>query len=483
MAGGLIYLFNLNHVTFGVVVSWTGLAICGYTVPTVVGILTPENLFYTPFSPLALRESLRVSNIVLWLCTHVKLFPNLCKGARERCHELRKWYHHGFIEGKWAQIEEKASERSESSLKIDDMIIKRTLLAMDDDDALGKFFDTIPGFCKARLNRDTLRFQAKTKTKIRQALRGFLDRTLSSDSIPESVKSERLITYLNATHAALGPEAPLQIIPEPLWCKVPQSVEVGHTLTRWCTGKTGLINIAEPLRWIVANILATVRERDERWLALAGDVFGSPEDALRDIAAHGRDSVLLFILIHNTRQSILFKSRTPWVLSSRLSFDIRDTLPGLQKDFCALWNEIVILARKNDPDVLVYLNILHMVRHSYMTLHQDTDAAPVAFSHSTGDHADILSKPSSYPSCNIDSHRSASATHAPITASPAVTPPTMPDHSPDASLQPAPLGSSALALHVISQGTSVAHPGQGNADTPNIPGTSGSIRRSTSLTH
>ena len=451
LAGGLIYLFNLNHVTFSAVVLWVFVAMVGYAASTVDGILMPENLFYTPFSPSALRECLRVSEMVFRLCNYIKPLRNLCKGASERCHALRTRYGSGFVEGKWTQIEEKASERSERSSEIDGMIIERTLLAMDDDEALGKFFDAIPGFCKSQLNQDTHHFPAQGK--IGQALYGFLDRTLSSDSIPESVKSERLITSLNAAHAVLGPEAPSQYILEPFWYDVPQSVEMGHALTRWCTVKIGLSNIAEPLRRIVANILATVEQRDDRWLALAGDVFGSPEGALRDIVAHGRDSVLLFILIHTTRQSILSQSKTPWVLWTRPSFNIRDTLPGLQDDFCALWNEIVTRARRNEHDGPVCIDILRMIHHSYTALHQDRDAARVTFPHSAEGHADILSELLSYPLCNIDSHRSASAIHMHITAH--LTTPLLPtpDRSPDASPQPAPLDGLALDLHVNSHHT------------------------------
>jgi hypothetical protein len=476
LAGGLIYLLHLNQVTFGVLVPWVGFAMVGYAYSTLDGILTPENLFYTPFSPSVLREYLRVSEKLFRLCNYIKPLRNLCKGASDRCQVLRTRYSSSFVEGKWTQVEEKASEPSP---EIDGMIIERTLLAMDDDEALGKFFDAIPGFCKSQLNQVTLPFPIQTQAKIQEALCGLLERTSSSDSLAESVKIDRLITCLNAAHAALGPEAHSKIILEPFLYEVSQSVEMGHALTRWCTGKTGLI--VEPLRWIVANILATVRECDDRWLALAGNVFGLPKDALRNIVAHGRDSVLLFILIHNTRQSILSQSRMPWVLSSRPSLNIRDTLPGLQNDFCALWNEIVTRAWQNGHDSPICVDILRTIRHSYVALHQDTDAAPAASSHSAEDHADILFDPSSYPPCNIDSHRPPSATHSPIIAPLTDSPRTIPDYSPDVSPQhDAPVDSPALALPVNPQGTSVAHSVQGSIGTPNIPGTSDSTRRSAS---
>ena len=166
----------------------------------------------------------------------MKPLRNLCADARECCHALRNRYQYRFVEGKWMEIEEKAWEPSS---EIDGIVIERSLIALDDDNELGRFFDAIPGFCRSRLHQESL--PSHVQTKIKQALYGFMCRTFSSDSVPESVKSDRLITCLNTAHAALGPEAPSETILEPFWSQVPQSVEMGRALTRWCTGNMGLI--------------------------------------------------------------------------------------------------------------------------------------------------------------------------------------------------------------------------------------------------
>jgi hypothetical protein len=57
-----------------------------------------------------------------------------------------------------------------------------------------------------------------------------------------------------------------------------------------------------------------------------------------------------------------------------------------------------------DPDT-VPVNILKRIRHPYIALHQGTDAAPTAFSASTDNYDAILYEPSSYPFCNLASHR------------------------------------------------------------------------------
>ncbi|KAI0276762.1 hypothetical protein BGY98DRAFT_678534 [Russula aff. rugulosa BPL654] len=60
------------------------------------------------------------------------------------------------------------------------------------------------------------------------------------------------------------------------------------------------------------------------------------------------------------------------------------------------------MARDTDPDYCFY--VLRWIRQLYIALHQDTDAAPTAFNASTKDKDDILSRPSSYPFCNLAEH-------------------------------------------------------------------------------
>ncbi|KAH9978277.1 hypothetical protein BJV74DRAFT_141881 [Russula compacta] len=149
-------------------------------------------------------------------------------------------------------------------------------------------------------------------------------------------------------------------------------------------------------------------ERDDRWIALAKDQFGLPEHVLRDNIAHGDNSVLLSILIHVTRQAL----RSPhdpnswlWnVLSTISRFDIRHTIPGLQHEFCALWNGIILEARNRGRySPPVYL--LQEIRHAYIALHRGTEAAPTTFSASTDPNDRALSFPLSYPLCTLASHR------------------------------------------------------------------------------
>ncbi|KAF8471367.1 hypothetical protein DFH94DRAFT_674368 [Russula ochroleuca] len=73
------------------------------------------------------------------------------------------------------------------------------------------------------------------------------------------------------------------------------------------------------------------------------------------------------------------------------------------------------------------------MRHLYIALHQGTDAAPTAFSASTDSLDSILRQPSSYPLCDIVSHRPGSTTHFPVSNSHDVPLLTQPGDSTNAS--------------------------------------------------
>ena len=225
---------------------------------------------------------------------------------------------------------------------------------------------------------------------------------------------------------------------------------------------------------LVANILTRVpvRKRNDRWIALVVGQFGTPERVLRDHINHG-NSVLLSILIQLIRQAFGSGSWTPDILRTLSQFDIHETLVGLQRDFCTLWNEIVLDAR-NRGSFSMPLDILREIRHAYIALHRDTHASPTAFSASTGSLAHILYEPSSYPLCDFSSHRTNSTVQTPITRTHPLTISDAGRTTPlgalnDASYvplqqQPLPAASLDIATTLVTQGnanvsaTFMAHP-------------------------
>jgi len=215
-------------------------------------------------------------------------------------------------------------------MKLDTDILESTLHScLGKDDDLEEFFKAIPGFFDSKVVKN-LKEELPDAfwTEFCHALHGFLDRAFSYDSIPESVRSRRILICLNAARAALGLD------------------QVSRTL-------------------------------DDIFSA---DWYGPPRGPLQSVGSvredYGGDNASLAILIHITHQ--LCRSGFPsWgldVLRQLPSFDIRKTLPGLQQDFRALRYDSFQESRKHGDESTPSL-VLKEIDHFYTALGQGTDAA------------------------------------------------------------------------------------------------------------
>lgn len=84
-------------------------------------------------------------------------------------------------------------------------------------------------------------------------------------------------------------------------------------------------------------------------------------------------------------------------------FNIQDALPGLQHEFCDLWNGLVRNTGGDRRSRNLSIYILKHIRNVYFELHRDI-ATPTAFTAETPDDDVIFLFPSSYPSCKISRH-------------------------------------------------------------------------------
>jgi len=293
----------------------------------------------------------------------------------------------------------------------------------EDDNLLEKLFDIILDFFKLIPEEDPERYM--TDYRLWHALDGLLCRTLPANTVTESVKTRRLDVYLNAIKVIYGHEDVDYALFDILggeFGQLPASMDIAYTLSHWCAARKDIPHMVKIAPTWVADTLihAPTRKRDKDWIAFVKHQFDSPEDVLSEDALQeyirlDNNCVLLAIFNHVARQVIRTGS-WGWdmdILSPLSKFDIRDSdeRPELQNEFCALWNQIVQKARDEDPDYCLYL--LRWIRQLYIALHQGTDAAPTAFDASTKDKNNILSRPSSYPLCNIDGHHPHSAVPRP----------------------------------------------------------------------
>ena len=309
-------------------------------------------------------------------------------------------------------------EFEETALKVSSEIDGRALMwtyePLDEDHELEHFFAGIPGFCSSTVVVNPQSSLAKLDTqRTCRALKAFLERTWTSTLVSETIKTRRLVICVRAVDAAHLSHAAWHILHLFL---APQrtlmgSVEIGHSLISW--GDNIDQKSALCAQGIIADIIANVPQRNGRWFSLTMHHLDISEHVLQGYLDHG-DSVLLANLIHLTRQLLRNVTRAHWgafavaryFLPQASSFRVQNTLPGLQRNFCDLWNEIVLQARANEHALPLYIH--QQTRFIYLALHRRNDAISTTIPASTHDFS-ILDQSSSYPLCSIPSHRSDSA--------------------------------------------------------------------------
>jgi len=398
--GLLIYLFDINHTVFSAVVCWVALLSSVYVCMTLMPIFWPDSPYYAPLSSTAWIIYATISYAVL----NIRFFVKSLSSTRQsfiRMSRTKRLYRRRIFGGVEMAAEEAALKQTS---EIDLRVLEWTVDALGEDDTLEKFFESIPGFYQSHVVKDIRQFvPADLRGKILRTLTEFLHQATSSNSVSGPVKNRRVAVYLNAA-GDVDPAAYYVMFgnfASGSWRRMLHSVELGHFLASWNNSTNG--QFAQYIQGIIGLIISTVRERNDRWIALAMDHWGIPEHAVRDYLSHG-NSALFANWIHFTRQLSLL----PWVpikiVQILYDFDIHNTLPELQHDFCDLWNEFVLEAKKGGP-YCRHAQVLLYVRSLYISLHRGADTAPSGFFDPTAPFGYILDHLSSTPLCNNPSHR------------------------------------------------------------------------------
>jgi hypothetical protein len=403
--GLMKYLSNTNLVVFKAVAFCPAFILLVYVCTTLMSRHWVNCPYHTPFGskPMALYG---IVTLPLALATRDITVVVLTSLSFILC-ILRRWSNSGKSTRNWIfrdtgeQVDEAIARLS---AELDTHVLGFTLDALGEDEAREKFLELIPGFYQSDAANDLRQCLPKdVQSKMHHTLVGFLSGALLSNSVIGLAKLRRLATCFAAADE-MGTctefESDIQITTYQSWNEMPRSVEFGELLRSWDKGGKGRYT-----QWILSNVIADLYERDERWIALAMNHLGIPEHVLREYLAHG-DSVKLALVTHSIRHAIRSDCSHFCLLPPLSEFDIHNALPGLQHEFCDLWNTLAQNARDSE-DPSSPISILKATRHIYVALHPGTDVASTPPSTST-DNVNInhvLNQPSSYPLCNISDHR------------------------------------------------------------------------------
>jgi hypothetical protein len=271
-AGTFIFLFNINHAVFYSVCWWIGPFSIIYGLITLLPFIRYDSPYYSPLSSAMWFLYAGMSHLIYKVIFCIKSDRIVVYKSWRRSRRFRDRYRDWSLGGREKAAEETVSEQSSI---IDADILRWTIDAFGDDDRMEEFLDSLPGFFKSKLVKDLKgELSDSLRKKFWMAINEFIERTLSSNSVVDRHKYRRLEIGMDAMSAIALPD--ISSIPKDIffesWDQVPQNVEMGHTVARWCASGNGAI--AQYAQCIATRILAGVRERNDRWIELATGVLG-----------------------------------------------------------------------------------------------------------------------------------------------------------------------------------------------------------------
>ena len=430
-AGLAVFLWNVNLTIFKFVLSWIGLCMALYGCITFIPIFCSDSPYHTPLSLPVWHFVTGVPFLtfrVLQRITHSRWFSIR---TYHRFQRLARRYGSLLVRGMQKMAEESAFN---SPAEIDTRVFMWTFDCLDEDHELERFFAGLPGFRASKMVKDPLpNLTWEQQEKLLNALIGLSDRTSSSDLLPEAIKIRRTVICGEALSSEDFSQKSVIIrvlrrIVSGDHHGLVKSVDIIPFLRSWDSGKDE--ETTTTIRAIVLSIIARAQRRDDVWFAMAADEMGVPESDLRSHGTHGNSlSLSILIWVVCKQYSLIGEPYWPWgefskVLEAASKFDVLDTSPELQHEFCALWNELV------HGDWYSYTPyILRPIRNIYLTLHLHTDCAPTRFSASTRDEDPILEDPYIYPLCDIPGHRPHLVTHIHNVSASTATPPVLHDNA------------------------------------------------------
>ena len=448
-AGLVVFLWNFDPTISKLILSWVAGCVVLYGYITFIPTFRHDSPYNTPLSPLAWSIvtgvpyiSLRITKSVSFLlkfvldivsfiryCLFLLLIPILfivfcflaCCSLEDsldfllddwdldlnRLAEAGDRHRKLFFQG-MQKTAEKAALGLQSGLS--SRAFMWTFDSSQEDEELECFFSNLPGFCKSNDDEDFLdKLTGDQKENLWSGLIGFLDRTFSSDSLPEDDKTRR--AKICADALKVDPQAFPHIFDSVIsedQCAPVQSVELAHFIGRLDDNK----DISAPMlkQAIVSCVIATAQHNPE-WFTIASTELGVEESVLRHYTT---PDLSLANLIHVTCQQLHHFKDPSWpsdkfskVLRAASKFKVRQASPELQHRFCSLWNQILKTAQDDEDGdgAKIARFILRPMYKVYVDIHQRSSPA-------TGSQlfarpkevADILRNPREYQPCTNDTH-------------------------------------------------------------------------------
>ena len=448
-AGLVVFLWSFNPTISKVILSWVGGCVTLYGYITFIPTFRHDSPYNTPLSPLAWRIVTGVPFVSLRAFEWVSLFLNIILGIFSRIRwcflcllcpcltcllfclddlpdflfaafsiDLNRLAEAGDRHRKlFFQGMQKTAEKAALGLQsgLSGHAFMWAFDSSQEDKDLERFFSNLPGFRKSNDDEDFFgKLSRGQKENLWSGLVGFLDRTFSSDSLPEVDRTRR--SDICADALKVDPQAFSHILDSVIsedLCAPVQSSELAPFI------RDNSKDICAPnlSRAIVSCVIATAQPHSPKWFTIASEELGVEESVLR---SYTEPDLSLAILIHVTCQQLHYFKDPSWqsdkfwkVLRAASKFKAQEASPGLQHAFCSLWNQ-VIEKKQDDEDgdgPKITRFILRPLYKVYDIIHQRASPATnsqlkfFARAHArTNDATDILKDPRQYSPCTNETH-------------------------------------------------------------------------------
>jgi hypothetical protein len=371
-AGLAVFLFNVHLTIFAVVTTWIGICVIVYACITFLPIV----LRNSPYSgPLSAFFSFCVTGM-----RHV--FFKLSEKSRRNPGSATHPVH--FFSRSMRETAEYYAKRLQHD--IDFRALLWTFKSLDEDGDRQEFFEGLLGLCNSKAVPNALRDFIKPHARmLADELIELMNRTLSSNLISESVKQTRITicTKVIGTTHLIGDWRFLRRVLLEDWDRFLGCVEFGILSQKLMKNHGRVTTFAAQCS--AAAVISNVQGRDDNWYKLVFGQLNIPKPLLDRYLSHG-DSILLANLMSIVRRIVqaysgsseyqksdLFRA-TSKTLKFVCKFDVNDTLPELQHEFCDLWNLLVDKAENDErPRVkCITKTVLEHIRKLHVALHPGT---------------------------------------------------------------------------------------------------------------
>ena len=411
-AGLSVFLFDVHPTIFKAVTSWIGVCAVFYTILTFLPIIRKDSPYSAPLSlPFFFGTRYLFFRLLQW-------FP--CIGS---CLPLGpRAVHLDDYSGSMSKTAEQYALDRNPDIVHHSLLW--TLQSLNKDSDLEKFFEGLPRLCGSETGKSLNLQEEFIVPNIRtlsNALIELMNRTLSCNLVPESIKQRRLIICIKAIESTslFGPWWILRRVLLGGWHRFLQCIEFGLVAQNWK-------DITHPVtlfyrQCVAAITISIVQDHDERWHQLASNLPDVSSTLLHKYIGNG-DSILLANAIFIARRTVQtypgpveghdrndIISASSKTLEIVCQLDIQHTLPELQHEFCGLWNQLVAVAQAQSvhpPHHSAFLatTTLKNIRKLYIALHKCSGTTPTAFYTTTDDQDPFWDNPKSYPVCTIEDH-------------------------------------------------------------------------------